>query len=158
MLKKLAAAFVVSATISISAFGQQSKVDDLGWMAGCWEINDTAKGRVVTEQWMKPLGGMMLGGSRTVKDGKANFYEYMRLIEKDGAVYYVARPQQNAEDTFFKLVRSNAAEAVFEQPGHDFPQRIIYRRNGEKLNARIEGKNEGKEMGIDYPYVQTECR
>lgn len=142
----------------ISAFGQQpGKVDDLGWIAGCWEINDTAKNRVVSEQWMKPAGGVMLGMARTVRNGKLVNWEFTRLIEKDGAVFYVAKPSQNAEETFFKLVRSSANEAAFEDPNHDFPQRIIYRRSGDKLTARIEGTNDGKPLAIDYPFVRTKC-
>lgn len=152
----LSVGFLFAAAVSL--FGQQAaKVDDLGWIAGCWEINDTAKNRVVSEQWMKPAGGVMLGMARTVRNGKAVNWEFTRLIEKDGSVFYVAKPSQNAAETFFKLVRSSANEAAFEDPNHDFPQRIIYRRSGDKLTARIEGTNDGKPLAIDYPYVRVKC-
>lgn len=142
----------------ISVSGQSSaKVDDLGWIAGCWEINDTAKNRVVSEQWMKPAGGVMLGMARTVRNGKVVNYEFTRLIEKAGSVFYVAKPSQNAAETFFKLIRSSANEAAFEDPNHDFPQRIIYKRDGDKLAARIEGTNDGKQLAIDYPFTRTKC-
>ena len=34
---------------------------------------------------------------------------------------------------------------VFENPTHDFPQRIIYWKDGADLRARIEGTQNGKE-------------
>ncbi|MGH8854313.1 MAG: hypothetical protein ACREWI_08545 [Telluria sp.] len=43
---------------------------------------------------------------------------------------------------------------MFENPAHDFPQRIIYRRVGDTgLHARIEGKGKG----IDFPMRRTAC-
>ena len=42
-------------------------IDRISWIAGAWKIDDS--GRVIHEQWMEPLGGTMLGMSRTVKNG-----------------------------------------------------------------------------------------
>ena len=40
---------------------------------------------------------------------------------------YVARPSGQPETTF-PLVKASATELVFENPTHDFPQRILYRK------------------------------
>jgi hypothetical protein len=48
-------------------------------------------------------------------------------------------------------------EVVFENPAHDFPQRIRYRASGAALQARIEGTMNGKTRGIDFPYTRTNC-
>ena len=49
-------------------------------------------------------------------------------------------------------------EVVFENPDHDFPQRIIYRLgdNGALL-GRIEGNSEGQEVAVDFPMTRTKC-
>jgi hypothetical protein len=132
-------------------------VNSLNWLAGCWEMRDASRGRAMTEHWMKAEGGMMIGMSRTIRDGKASAWEFMRMAEQDGDVFFVARPSQNATDTFFKMIRSTANKAVFEAPIHDFPQRVIYRRSGNALNARIEGKIDGKDSGIDFAFRKTSC-
>ena len=54
-------------------------------------------------------------------------------------------------------MRGTSNEAVFENPAHDFPQRVIYKRDGDKLNARIEGTKDGKTRGIDFPYTRIAC-
>lgn len=131
-------------------------INDLSWLAGCWEAN--LRGREVNEQWMKPGGGIMLGMARTVAQGKAAEFEFTQIREdKDGAIYYVAKPSGQAEASF-KLVKLQNKEAVFENPQHDFPQRIIYRLEaGGSLFARVEATENGKTRGIDYPYKRAKC-
>lgn len=139
-----------------SAQTEKRSVNDLSWLAGCWEAN--RNGREINEQWMKPSGGTMLGMGRTVADGKAREYEFLQIREEqDGAVYYVARPSGQPEASF-KLVKSENKELVFENPQHDFPQRIIYRLQPDgSLFARIEGTANGKARGFDYPMKRASC-
>ena len=131
-------------------------INDLSWLTGCWEAN--LRGREVNEQWMKPGGGIMLGMARTVSQGKAAEFEFTQIREdKDGAIYYVAKPSGQAEASF-KLIRLQNKEAVFENPQHDFPQRIIYRLQPDgSLFARVEATVKGQLRGIDYPYKRAKC-
>lgn len=131
-------------------------INDLSWLAGCWEAN--LRGREVNEQWMKPAGGIMLGMARTVSQGKAAEFEFTQIREdKDGSIYYVAKPSGQAEASF-KLVKLQNKEAVFENPQHDFPQRIIYRLQPDgSLFARVEATEKGQTRGIDYPYKRAKC-
>ena len=47
---------------------------------------------------------------------------------------------------------------IFENPAHDFPQRIIYRRRGaDSLLARVEGMRGGRLRGLDFPYRRVPC-
>lgn len=149
--------FLISTILILSSFVySQDKVADLGWIAGCWQM--TSGKSVTDEQWMKPSGGMMLGLSRSVKDGKASFYENMRFVEKDGSLFFVARPSSAKDDTFFKLKTKTATQWTFENPDHDFPQRAIYRNAGKnEMFARIEGKIDGKHQGEDFRYKRVKC-
>jgi hypothetical protein len=132
-------------------------LSDLAWLAGCWELSVPEKNLLITEQWMKPLGGMMVGGARTIKGGRAVDFEYLRIVEDADGIFYVAKPTGNKEETKFKLIRSAPGDVVFENPAHDFPQRIIYRLNGERLDARIEGMVNGKLRSMDFPHVRVKC-
>ena len=131
-------------------------INDLSFLAGCWEMKTNK--REINEQWMKPSGGMMLGIGRTVADGKVREYEFTQIREdKDGTIFYVAKPSGQEEGSF-KLVKLQNKEAVFENPEHDFPQRVIYRLQSEgALFARVEGNVKGKNRGIDYPYKRAKC-
>jgi hypothetical protein len=144
--------------VSTAAAAQStSRLSDLGWMAGCWEMNNEKRGMLITEMWMRPSGDAMLGVGRTMKAGKLIDFEFLRIVEDANGIAYVSRPSGNKEDTAFKLIKSASGEVVFENPTHDFPQRIIYKRNGEKMTARIEGTTDGKLKGVDFNYVRARC-
>ena len=93
----------------------------------------------IEEHWMSPTANLMVGMGRTSRDGRGRFFEFLRIVlEKDGSIYYVAQPAGNPP-TKFKLVKHSADEVIFENPQHDFPQRILYRRvNAAELYARVE--------------------
>ena len=131
------------------------RLDQLAWISGCWE--GRGGNRISIEQWMKPAGGLMMGMSRTVVNDKVTEYEFLQIRQQGADLFYVARPSGQSEASF-KLIRGSSREAVFENPEHDFPQRIIYRLQPDgSLLARIEGKNNGSERGIDYPMTRATC-
>ena len=39
---------------------------------------------------------------------------------------------------------------MFENPSHDFPQRVIYWREGSVLAARVEGQIDGRTEGEEW--------
>ena len=129
-------------------------VKDVAWIAGCWEF--TRGPRHVVENWMPVEGGTMIGVSRTVNDGKTTEWEFLIIREGPKGLDYVARPSGQAEATFTST-RVSSAEVVFENPAHDFPTRIIYKRDGDALIASIEGPMNGQTRRIDFPYKKTSC-
>lgn len=129
--------------------------NQLDWMAGCWT---TRNGPLrVDEQWTRPAGGMLLGLSRTIKQDRIVFHEFMRIETRDGAVTYTPRIGAPQAPVSFTLIRQTADEVVFENLAHDFPQRILYRRTSNGLFARIEGSQSGKERAVDFPMLRTSC-
>ena len=99
----------------------------------------------------------MLGMSRTVVGDKATEFEFLQIRQQGPDVFYVAKPSGQAEASF-KLIRHSDREAIFENSQHDFPQRIIYRlQHDGGLAARIEGKMNGADSGIDFPMKRVAC-
>ncbi|MDP1861201.1 MAG: DUF6265 family protein [Gemmatimonadaceae bacterium] len=127
----------------------------LYWMAGCWEMRTPT--RVTHEQWMSPLGGMMLGMSRTVVRDVAREFEALRVESRDGAATYIAQPAGQSSTAFRASDVSDSA-VVFSNPAHDFPKRIIYARAGaDSLIARIEGERGDRVRGMDLPMKRVAC-
>lgn len=111
------------------------------WMAGSWLLD--ADGKRVEEQWTNADGGLMLGMSKTVsRQGKAAF-EFLRIVEADGKLVYLAMPHARPA-TQFALKSADDSRITFENLEHDYPQRILYWRTGDKLCARVEGTIDGK--------------
>jgi Domain of unknown function (DUF6265) len=127
----------------------KATIDQAGWIAGCWSRQ--AGDRSTEEYWMKPGGGTMFGVSRTIAKGRTSEYEYLRIVEQNGTLAYIALPSGQKEATF-TLAGIKTGEMVFENPKHDFPTRIIYQRQPDgSLKARIEGTMNGQPRGIDFP-------
>jgi hypothetical protein len=137
------------------AQGASTPADRLGWLAGCWEARSAT--RVVEEQWMRPRGGSLLGMSRTVAADSTVAHELMRVVERGGRLVFEAHPSGQAPAEF-PAVEAGPERAVFADPAHDFPQRIVYRRAGaDSLVARVEGERDGTTRGIDFRYARVAC-
>jgi len=134
----------------------RERIEDFAWLAGCWESN--AGGQQFSENWMKPSGKTMLGMGRYVKNNETLFYEFLQIRETpDGNIYFVALPSGQKEASF-KLIRRDINEAIFENPEHDFPQRVMYRLEGkDSLNASVEGMDLGKQRKEEFPMKRVAC-
>ncbi len=63
----------------------------------------------------------MLGLSRTLRNGKTVFSEFMRIERlADGGRQFTARIGTRQGPVAFRMVRLTEAEVVFENPPHDF--------------------------------------
>ncbi len=140
-MRFLALLFALSLTAQ-----EKPKFEKLAWIAGNW----TGKmGRAqIEENWMPPLGGAMLGVSRTISNTAAGprmvAFEFLRIVQKEGETFYVAQPN-GRPPTEFKLTSATDTKAVFENPTHDHPKIITYEKdaNGDLL-ATIEGDEGGR--------------
>lgn len=157
MFRHIAIVVLLAMTIAASSnASQKSGIEQLEWFAGCWALED---GKERTEEmWMKPAGQSMLGMSRTVAGGRTVFTEQIQIRETNGQLAYIVALGMGAKPTVFKLIKSSDNEVVFENPEHDFPQRIIYRRDSaDALFARIEGQEKGINKAMDFRYKRSKC-
>lgn len=137
---------VLGAALALLLTGQgpaPARVDDLAWMAGRWEMAGEG-GRWTEEMWSAPRGGLMLGASRSGRSDSVREFEFLRLqAGEDGVPVYLAQPG-GRPPVPFRLVAQDGTSATFENPGHDYPQRIRYVRSGEAMTAtisRLDGSN-----------------
>ena len=133
---------------------QARPVQSLGWLQGCWERR-TANA-VVEEHWSSAAGGVLLGFGKTTVRDSVREHEFLRIHAIGDTLVYHAIPsrQQPAE---FRAVPPHDSVITFSNPGHDFPQRIIYRRAGDSLHARIEGTRNGQPRAVDFRYARAAC-
>lgn len=125
-------------------------ISELAWIAGDWQTAAGGKAQI-EEHWMKPSGGSMIGMGRTIAGGKTVEFEYLRIEQRAEDIYYVASPKGRCPGTDFKLTRLAGQEATFENPEHDFPKRIIYRKNSDgSLTASIDGGAGTRSMSFAY--------
>ena len=126
----------------------KATIADVEWLADAWV--GMQKSRSIEERWSPPLGGAMLGVSRTVSRDRMVAFEYLRIVERDGGLVYVAQPG-GKPPTEFVLTELDGNRAVFVNPRHDFPQRIVYELSKEgALTASIGFAKGGRLRGFEY--------
>jgi len=127
----------------------QVTLSDLNFMIGLWQADWS--GGLGEEQWGRPSGDSMVGTFRFVKDGKAQFYEFM-LIEQTtrgpalklkhfnaGLIGW----EEKAEVYSFPLIECRANNAIFER--EDKKSRLTYSRTSrEALQVVLEEPSDGR--------------
>jgi hypothetical protein len=149
----LAVALVGALSPSLDA--QMRPLDAVQWLSGCWE---RASGdRRTVERWYPPAQGEMRGGSRSFSGSTETGGERLRIYASDGTLVYAAHPSTQ-EPTEFRAATVTPVEIVFENPAHDFPQRIVYRKQGtDSLLARIEGDRAGRRQPVTFAFRRIDC-
>ena len=103
-------------------------LESVAWLLGTWraESRDT----VIAETWVAVSDTTYEGHgvTRSRSDGSIRDEEDLRLVEMGDGVFYVAKVAQNERPAAFRLTSCAGGRLVFENPAHDFPRRIEYRR------------------------------
>jgi hypothetical protein len=139
--------------VAVISSAQTAGIEKLAFLSGCWAGGDTE------EMWTKPAGGTMLGLSRTIKENQTVFTEFMYIsAASDGTLVFNAQLKLAAKSTQFRAVEIKDGAVTFSNPEHDYPQRIIYRREPDgSLLARIEGTIGGKNKHDEFKYRRARC-
>ena len=131
------------------AFAQAVPVSSLDWMTGTW-VSENDRERV-TETWLGPGNGLMVAANLTTRAGNRKTFEFLRIAETPEGLSYFASPGGRTP-VEFKLKEAADRRVVFENATHDFPQRILYWREGEALLARIEGTLKGEPRALQWKF------
>src|SRR6185295_16012621 len=108
----------------------------------------------VQENWLGPRANLMVATNLTFTSGRGSSFEFLRIAEKEGRAVYIASPG-GRPPVEFPAKQTTADSIVFENPAHAYPQRIIYRRDGDALIARIEGKRGGKDASEEWRFTRA---
>lgn len=146
------------ATLSIIACQNKSekKFDELekmSWLVGEWE-NKMPDG-VLTETWTKANDSSYTGKTLFIKDKDTLHSEDIVLTQKGETLLYIptVKGQNDNKPVEFKITESKTEnEFAFENPAHDYPQKIVYKKVSDtNLVATISGKQQGKPTSESYP-------
>src|SRR5688500_6910106 len=125
-----------------------ARVASLDWLAGTWTL--VRGDETVSESWLGPGNGLMVAVNLTTRGAARKSFEFLRIADTPEGFSYFASPAGRHPATEFKLKEQGERRVVFENAAHDFPQRVLYSREGDTLVARIEGAIAGKERSLEW--------
>lgn len=155
----LAAFIVMNAAAPAAAQGQQPEqpLAALGFMAGCWR-GDAGVDRSIEEQWTAANSNVMLAMTRYLddNDGRTRGWEFSRIVVDSAGIVLIPAPMGTAQGRF-RMTSSQPGVATFEDPSHDYPRRITYRRQDARtLVARLDG-GEGSQRDMVFRMESVAC-
>ena len=123
----------------------QNIASELTFLSGNWTSEHEEEWS--EEHWSGQRGKVMMGYGRSGAGEELSSFEFLRIEKRDdGTTVYVAAPG-GGEATEFALSQSTSSSAIFENPKHDFPQRISYSRAGNELAVEISTLDGGQVIG-----------
>ena len=121
----------------------------ISFMSGCW-TGPSSNGAIIEEQYTAATDNLVIGMTRYVRGGRVVDFEFTTIERTDSSFAMTPHPKGVKSDSF-PLKTLEANRAVWENLGHDFPQRIIYRKGDDgSLIARIEGTTPRGERHLDW--------
>ena len=149
------------ATLSIIACQNKSEknfdeLEKMNWLVGEWE-NKMPEG-VLTETWVAYNDSTFLGRTVFIKEKDTLHYEEIVLTQKGETLLYIPtiKGQNDDKPVEFKMTESKTEnEFAFENPKHDYPQKIVYKKVSDtNLVATISGKQQGKPSSESFPMTK----
>jgi hypothetical protein len=123
-----------------------TNLEKANWFLGEW--GNSSKEGELTERWNKENDSVFHGESYFVVGGKDTvFAEHVRLEDANGKLAYIVTVpnQNNDEPVRFDMTSATDSQIVFENPKHDYPNKIVYNKIGnDSLVAEIFGIQKGK--------------
>ena len=128
----------------LSCFACKSSdyLNNFDWLEGKWQINESAS----FEEWTKIDDTLYRGKGYEIRKNDTLITEMIEIVQKGKEVFYIpsVADQNNGQPVEFKLISKKKGIIIFENKNHDFPQRIIYVKNGkDQIDAKIEGEKKG---------------
>lgn len=128
------------------------KFKKLQWLTGKWIRTNNKPGQSGYETWEKVNELKLSGKGVTLKGKKVHFIEQLQLISKENDLFYVVKVSGELKPTYFKLTSLTKDSFTCENPEHDFPKKISYKKEGNKIKAVISG--DGQQM--DYLFTKQQ--
>lgn len=124
---------------------EKDKIKIADWLIGNWE-NKSPDG-LLTEDWQKVNDSTFSATSYFIKGKDTLHFEKIVLSQKGEKLTYSAtvNGQNNDKAIDFPSTSETATKLVFENPQHDYPQKITYTKGANNtLTAEVTGKLQGK--------------
>tara|TARA_R110001583_G_scaffold54526_1_gene166778 strand:+ start:640 stop:1134 length:495 start_codon:yes stop_codon:yes gene_type:complete len=128
------------------------KSENFDWLLGKWKRLDEVEGKETFENWKKIKETEYSGIGFTMQNGDTIKQEKIRLIKTSGKWNLTVKVPEESESITFNGVSHNENEFTCENNEIDFPNKIKYWKNENKINATVSGG----EMKISFEFEKLD--
>ena len=140
--------------ILLAGCSKKYTVKDFEWLEGNWKGQDSSY--CFFETWKMTGENSMTGFGGAYQEWDTVFRETIKIENIEGSLFYIATVPENNGPVLFKLTSYENSEALFENPEHDFPRKIIYRKqlNG-MLHVTLEGTKDNQKGQEELTFMKV---
>jgi len=113
--------------------------ENFDWLLGEWKRNNEEDGKETFEHWQKKSNVEYIGLGFTMRGQDTIKQEKIRLIKLNNKWVLEVQPQDEPQPITFKMTSFKDQEFICENKDLDFPNKIKYWKNGNKINATVSG-------------------
>jgi hypothetical protein len=143
---------LIAALAFFTGCKQPSQTTKAEWLIGNWVTHFPEAD--VYESWKRVNDHELAGYSYTRQQGDSIPFESIQLIENENGLHYIVTGAGHPSDSSVRFTASQVKDDFlqFENPQHDFPTRIRYRRvTPDSIYAEISGMQAGREERQGFP-------
>ncbi len=125
------------------------------WLIGSWK-GVIGEG-VSVENWYKQDDSTYAGAGLFIKGNVNLSEESVKLYQRGKDLYYepTVKGQNDGKPITFKMISITPKKMVFENPQHDFPQKITYTQmTDDSMVATISGIDKGMMRAENFPMTR----
>jgi len=124
---------------------------DLDWVLGNWKRLNDEEGQITFENWDRLSNGNYVGLGFTMQNGDTVKQENMQIVKK-GIEWELIVIVPGDDPVMFEMTHWDEGEFICENHEIDFPNKIRYWKEGEKINATVANA----EMEIPFEFVKLD--
>jgi len=130
---------------------ETAAAENLDWLTGNWKRLNEQAGKETFENWEKVSPSEYSGIGFTLQNGDTISQEKMDMIETNGKWTLFVKMPNEKEATTFEMIELKNNAFVCVNDSIDFPKKIKYWLDGEKMKAKISND----EMEIPFEFEKT---
>lgn len=132
--------FLIAVLLSCKS-NQTKSAQNFDWLVGSWVRTNDAEGKTTFEHWVKKSDSEYIGLGFTMQKSDTVWQENVRLAKAAEGWSFDVTQKGGTIPTQFRLILIEKDRFVCENQENEFPKKIGYQKNGDKLHAWISGND-----------------
>ena len=135
----------------------KGSVNQLNWLAGCWQGKSARDGSTINEAWFSPRGGTLMGLGLTYLDDKTITSEAMRMYDEAGSIKLWLLPAGRPEVTMTLDTIGDPFVAFSAKEGAVTTKLRYEKRSETEMVATLRFEQGESRRGADFAFNKTDC-
>ena len=135
----------------------KGSVNQINWLAGCWQGTSSRDGATINEIWFAPRGGGAMGVGLTYQGDKTSSSEAMRMYDEGDSIKFWVRPSGRAEAT---MTLDNIGDkfVAFSVKENEITTRVRYEKKSEtEMLTTLRFEQGATRRGADFVFSRVDC-